>query len=53
MLAGILFLTLIVVVGVLITVDVVRMPNEAAIGQADQFARDGERALAGRSRPAL
>jgi hypothetical protein len=32
---------------VLITVDVVRMPNEAAIGPTDQFARDGERALAG------
>ena len=47
MLAGILFLVLVVAVAVLITVDVVRMPNEAAIGSADQFARDGERALAG------
>jgi hypothetical protein len=47
MLAGILFLVLVLAVAVLITVDVVRMPNEAAIGQADQFARDGERALAG------
>ena len=47
MLAGILFLVLVVAVAVLITVDVVRMPNEAAIGPADQFGRDGERALAG------
>ena len=47
MLAGILFLVLVVAVAVLITVDVVRMPNEAAIGQADQFAQTGERALAG------
>ena len=47
MLAGILFLVLVVAVAVLITVDVVRMPNEAAIGPPDQFARDGERALAG------
>jgi len=47
MLAGILFLVLVLAVAVLITVDVVRMPNEAAIGPTDQFARDGERALAG------
>ena len=47
MLAGILFLVLVVAVAVLITVDVVRMPNEAAIGPPDQLARDGERALTG------
>ena len=47
MLAGILFLALVLAVAVLITVDVVRMPNEAAIGPTDQFARDGERELAG------
>ena len=47
MLAGILFLVLVLAVAVLITVDVVRMPNEAAIGPTDQLARDGERALAG------
>src|SRR6202050_2758396 len=41
MLAGILFLVLILAVAVLITVDVVRMPNEASIGQADPYAYDG------------
>jgi len=40
MLAGILFLALVLAVAVLITVDVVRMPNEAAIGPTDQFARE-------------
>ena len=44
MLAGILFLVLILAVAVLITVDVVRMPNETPIGQADLHAPDGERA---------
>ena len=47
MLAGILFLVLILAVAVLITVDVVRMPNEASIGQPDQHAHDGERARGG------
>jgi hypothetical protein len=47
MLAGILFLTVIVVVGVLITVDVVRTPNEASAGPSDRHAYDGERSLAG------
>jgi hypothetical protein len=47
MLAGILFLVLVLVVAVLITVDVVRMPNEAPIGQADQHAHDSERARGG------
>jgi hypothetical protein len=47
MLAGILFLVLVLAVGVLITVDVVRTPNEASIGQADQPAYNGERARGG------
>jgi hypothetical protein len=47
MLAGILFLVLILAVAVLITVDVVRMPNEASIGQPDQHTHDGERARGG------
>jgi hypothetical protein len=47
MLAGILFLVLVLAVAVLITVDVVRMPNEAALGPADQLAHDGERARGG------
>ena len=47
MLAGILFLVLVVAVAVLITVDVVRTPNEAAIGPPDQHAQDGERARGG------
>jgi len=47
MLAGILFLVLVLAVAVLITVDVVRMPNEAALGSADQPAHDGERARGG------
>jgi hypothetical protein len=47
MLAGILFLVLILAVAVLITVDVVRMPNEAPIGQPDQHAHDGERERGG------
>jgi hypothetical protein len=46
MLAGILFLTLIVVVGVLITVDVVRTSHEAPIGPGERHAHDGERSLA-------
>src|ERR1700688_2386350 len=41
MLAGILFLVVVLAVAVLITVDVVRTPNEAAIGQADWYAQDG------------
>jgi hypothetical protein len=41
MLAGILFLAVVLAVAVLITVDVVRMPNEPAIGQADWYAQDG------------
>jgi hypothetical protein len=47
MLGGILFLVLILAVAVLITVDVVRMPNEASIGQPDQHAHDGERERGG------
>src|SRR5579862_8807974 len=46
MLAGILFLSAIVVVGVLITVDVVRTPNEVPAGSADRPPRDAERPLA-------
>jgi hypothetical protein len=45
MLAGILFLTVIVVVAALITVDVVRTPTEAPAGQA--FGHGPERATAG------
>ena len=45
MLAGILFLTLIVVVAVLITVDVVRTPTEAPAGSADRHGHDTERAI--------
>jgi hypothetical protein len=41
MLAGILFLVVVLAVAVLITVDVVRTPNEAAIGQAERYAHDG------------
>ena len=47
MLAGILFLVVILAVAVLITVDVVRTPSEASIGQADPHAHDGERARGG------
>jgi hypothetical protein len=47
MLAGMLFLVLVLAVAVLITVDVVRIPNEAAIGQAEQHAHDDERAHGG------
>ena len=45
MLAGILFLTLILVVAVLITVDVLRSPTEAAAVQADRHGPDAERAM--------
>src|SRR3984885_9523939 len=48
MLTGILFLVLIVAVAVLITVDVVRAPNEAPIGPGDRHAHDAERTLAAR-----
>jgi len=41
MLAGILFLVVVLAVAALITVDVVRTPNEAPIGQADWYAHDG------------
>jgi signal transduction histidine kinase len=41
MLAGILFLAVVLAVAVLITVDVLRTPNEAAIGQPDWYAHDG------------
>jgi hypothetical protein len=47
MLTGILFLTLIVVVAVLITVDVLRTPTEAPAVQADRHGHDLERTLAG------
>jgi signal transduction histidine kinase len=45
MLAGILFLTLIVVVGVLITVDVLRTPTEAPIGPPDRHVNEAERPI--------
>jgi signal transduction histidine kinase len=47
MLAGILFLTLIVVVGVLITVDVVRSPNptDTSIGLPDRHVHEAERSV--------
>jgi signal transduction histidine kinase len=48
MLAGILFLVLVLAVAVLITVDVVRTPNEVPIGPGDRHAYDGERTLAAR-----
>ena len=47
MLAGILFLTLIAVVAVLITVDILRTPTEAPAGSADWHRHDTERALGG------
>ena len=50
MLAGILFLVLVLAVAVLITVDVVRTPNEAPAGLPDQHAPDGERMFAGARR---
>ena len=43
MLAGILFLTLIVVVGVLITVDVAKTTTEASTGPSDRHVHDAER----------
>jgi signal transduction histidine kinase len=46
-LAGILFLTLIVIVAVLITADVLRTPTEAPSGPAERHAHDTERVLAG------
>jgi histidine kinase/DNA gyrase B/HSP90-like ATPase len=47
MLAGILFLTLIVVVGVLITADVVRSPSptDASIGLPDRHGHEAERSV--------
>jgi hypothetical protein len=47
MLAGILFLVLIVAVAALITVDVWRTPTEAPAGQADRHGHDAERAVGG------
>ena len=47
MLTGILFVVLVLVVGVLITVDVLRAPTEAAAAQADRHGHDPERAIAG------
>ena len=47
MLAGILFLVLVLVVGVLITVDVARTPTEAAAGQADRHGYDPAGARSG------
>jgi hypothetical protein len=47
MLGGILFLVLVLAIAVLITVDVVRMPNEAPAGAPDLHSHDGERSLAG------
>ena len=46
MLAGILCLTLIVVVAVLITVDVLRTPTEAPAAPADRHGHDPERTIA-------
>ena len=45
-LAGILFLILILVVAVLIAVDVLRTPNEAPAGQADRHGHDPDRTIA-------
>jgi hypothetical protein len=47
MLAGILFLSLILVVAVLITVDVLRTPTEVPSGPGERHAHDTERVLAG------
>jgi hypothetical protein len=47
MLAGILFLVLVLAVAALITLDVVRTPAEVPAGQADHPAHDAERAMAG------
>jgi signal transduction histidine kinase len=47
MLAGILFLTLILVVAVLITVDLLRTPTEAPAVQGDRHGHDPERMIAG------
>jgi hypothetical protein len=47
MLAGILFLVLVLAVAVLITLDVVRTPAEAPAGQPDRPAYDAERPMAG------
>jgi hypothetical protein len=46
MIAGILFLVLVLAVAVLIAVDVARTPNEAPTGPGDRHPRDGERTLA-------
>jgi signal transduction histidine kinase len=47
MLAGILFLTLVLVVAVLVTVDVLRTPSEAPSGPTERHAHDTERVLTG------
>ena len=46
MLAGILFLTLIIAVGALITVDVLRSPTDTSAGPSDRQLRDAQRPLA-------
>ncbi len=46
MLAGILFLILVLAVAVLITLDVLRTPTDAPAGQADRHRHDPERAIA-------
>lgn len=47
MLAGILFLILVLAVAVLITADVLRTPSDAPAGQADRHAHAPERAMVG------
>lgn len=47
MLAGILFLVLVLAVGLLITVDVLRTPSEGPAGQPDRHAHVPERVMAG------
>jgi signal transduction histidine kinase len=47
MLAGILFLILVLAVAVLITADVIRTPSDAPAGHADRHVPDPERAIAG------
>jgi signal transduction histidine kinase len=46
-LAGILFLALIVVVALIITIDVARTPTEGGIGQADRHGYDHDRLITG------
>ncbi len=47
MLAGILFLILVLAVGALVTVDVLRTPSDGPAGQPDRYAHAPERVMAG------